>query len=234
MKTLKFLGHSAIFLESHLGTIAAIDPWLEGNPSCPSNEKNPARIDLIVLTHGHSDHAGDTLRLALATGATVIATYELAMILIGEGIVAAQIIPMNKGGTTTFKDLKVSLTNALHSSSYDSPTKGTLYAGEACGVVIQDTKHAVYHAGDTEIFSDMKLIGETYQPDIVCLPIGDRFTMGPERAAKAASLINPRWIVPIHFGADFLPGTAEEFLNASKNLESEVKFLKPGESWQIS
>src|SRR5579862_4650578 len=122
----KYAGHSALFLYDS-DFVSAIDPWLDGNPLCPDDLKNPSRIDLIVLTHGHSDHAGDAVRLQKLTGAKVAATFELAMIMIQEGVPGEAVIPMNKGGTAVVGRYRVTLTHAFHSSSYDSPTRGTLY-----------------------------------------------------------------------------------------------------------
>lgn len=205
-----YAGHSAVFLEL-AGAHVAIDPWLEGNPLCPHALQNPQKLDVIALTHGHSDHAGDVLRVQRRTGAQVVATYELAMILIAEGVPAEKIVPMNKGGSVTLDGVTYRLTDAYHSSSFDGKN-GTVYAGEACGVIVSTPDHCVYHAGDTSLFSDMKLLGELYGPTIALLPIGDRFTMGPHEAAHAARLIRPQVAIPIHYKTfDLLTGTYEEF-----------------------
>ena len=117
--TITYAGHSAVFV--HMGeTIIAIDPWLRGNPLCPAALQSPKKIDIIVLSHGHSDHAGDVIRVQKDTGALVAATYELAMILIAEGIPADKVVPMNKGGSVELHGIEVCLTNAFHSSSYDT------------------------------------------------------------------------------------------------------------------
>ena len=185
-----YAGHSAVFLHFP-EVVVAIDPWLKGNPRCPPSLLQPKKLDLIVLTHGHADHASDAPRLAKETGATITATWELAQILIAEGVPAAQVIPMNKGGTVFAKGVQISLTHALHSSSYDT-ARGPVYAGEACGAIVQQGAHSVYHSGDTALFSDMKLIQEQYKPTLGFLCIGDHFTMGPSEAAKAARLLG--WV----------------------------------------
>lgn len=231
-----YAGHSAVFFESD-DYIVAVDPWLEGNPRCPEKLKNPPKLDLIVLTHGHSDHASDTLRLATKTGAKVAATFELAMILIKEGLPENQAVAMNKGGSADIGKIHVSLTNAFHSSSYDTK-EGTLYAGEPCGVVLDDGKQAIYHAGDTCLFSDMEIIKEVYKPRVALLPIGDRFTMGPRQAQRAAKFIRPEVIIPIHYKTfDMLSGTAELFIELCKNdpetKEMKIAALEPGEKLDV-
>jgi L-ascorbate metabolism protein UlaG (beta-lactamase superfamily) len=224
-----YAGHSAVFV--HLGGLRiAIDPWLHGNPLCPAALQTPENLDLIVLSHGHSDHAGDAVRVAKITGAKLAATYELAMIMIAEGIPAEQVIPMNKGGAVDIAGISVRLVNAFHSSSYDG-TNGTVYAGEPCGVVISSGAKTLYHAGDTELFSDMKLIGELYRPDVALLPIGDRFTMGPKEAALAASWLACGLAVPIHYKTfGLLTGTYTEFAVECDARGVKHRALEPGES----
>lgn len=230
--SITYAGHSAVFIDMG-GTHIAIDPWLVGNPLCPEHLQNPQKLDLIVVTHGHSDHASDVVRVAKHTGAKIAATYELAMILISEGIPAEQVIPMNKGGTAEMNGVKVRLTHALHSSSYDGKL-GSVYAGEACGAIVSHKSASVYHAGDTSLFSDMKLIGEQYQPTIALLPIGDRFTMGPDEAALAASWLGCKVAIPIHYKTfGLLTGTYEEFARACDARHVRHLELEPGQtkSW---
>ena len=232
IKKITFCGHSACFFEGD-NYIVAIDPWLKGNPACPESLQNPKQIDLIVLTHGHFDHAGDTVRLANLTGAKVIANYELSSILVKEGLNPDQSIGMNKGGTTALNGLHVSLSHAIHSSSYDLPS-GTVYAGEPCGVVLRDSKRAIYHSGDTALFSDMELIGEFYAPEIALLPIGDVYTMNPREAARAAKFVGCKVAIPIHFDTfPVLTGTAEEFGSECSKYGVRAVALSPGESFAI-
>lgn len=227
-----YAGHSAVFIS--LGDFnVAIDPWLEGNPSCPPDLKNPKKLDLIILTHGHSDHASDTPRIAKLTGAKVAATWELANIMISQGVSADKIIYMNKGGSVQEGNLKIALTNAFHSSSFDIEGVAR-YAGEPCGVVLQHNELVIYHAGDTALFGDMKLIGDFYKPHISFLPIGDRFTMGPKEAAHAAKLLGSRINIPIHYRTfDLLSGTFVEFQKNCSELGIECLELAPGKSLEL-
>lgn len=228
MKSITYCGHSAVLIECD-GLTVGIDPWLEGNPLCPPNLINPPSLDIIVLSHGHSDHAGDTPRLAKKYGCKIVATWELATLFGEEGVSGEQLAPMNKGGTIELSGLKISLTHALHSSSFDSPTRGTLYAGEACGIVISDGTNTIYHAGDTALFSDMSLIRERYKPQVALLPIGDRFTMDPEEAAQAAKLIGASKNIPIHYNTfPLLTGTAEQFSTACTNSGATASVMEPG------
>lgn len=230
IKNFTFAGHSAVFFETDNNMIA-IDPWLYDNPMCPDSLKNP-KLDLIILTHGHADHASDVLRLALGNDTAVVATYELAMILRKEGLEEFQVIPMNKGGTLNHNGLSITLTHAMHSNSFDT-SNGTLYAGEACGVVIKDSVNSFYHAGDTALFSDMTLIRDIYEPGYAFLPIGDRFTMGPKEASKAQQLLKAKNVIPIHFNTfEMLTGTLSEFKN-NLQLDANLIELNPGEKYEI-
>jgi L-ascorbate metabolism protein UlaG (beta-lactamase superfamily) len=223
-----YAGHSAVFIEMS-GITIAVDPWLKGNPLCPESMHTPHTLDLIALSHGHADHASDVVRLQACTDACVAATYELAMILIKEGVPSEKIIPMNKGGTIDFRDtVAVTLTNAFHSSSYDT-ADGPVYAGEACGVVLSDTTTSIYHAGDTLLFEEMKRIGERYNLRAAFLPIGDRFTMGPQEAAEAASLLRAQIAIPIHYKTfPLLTGTYDEFATSCDELSCAHRELAIG------
>jgi L-ascorbate metabolism protein UlaG (beta-lactamase superfamily) len=228
-RKITYAGHSAVFV--HWGsTTIAIDPWLRGNPLCPAKLQTPPKVDLIVLSHGHSDHASDAVRVQKETGALLAATFELAMIMIAEGVPRDKVIPMNKGGAVDVAGLEVRLTNAYHSSSYDTKS-GTVYAGEACGVLLTEGGVSLYHAGDTSLFSDLKLIGEQFKPDVAFLPIGDRFTMGPAEAAQAAAWTQCKLAIPIHYKTfDLLTGTYDEFAEACEKRGMRSKELAPGES----
>ncbi len=237
IKSFTFAGHSAVFFELQVSAAEtkslAIDPWLDTNPACPPSIKNPARLDYIVLTHGHFDHAGEVVSLAKKYGAKIYCNYELSSILKSEGVSESQLEPMNKGGSITIEGLKISLTHAFHSSSYDT-SQGAIYAGEPCGIVLSDGKTTIYHAGDTALFSDLKLIGESHKPQIALLPIGDRFTMGPKEAAQAATLVGASLAIPVHYNTfPVLTGTYAEFAEECSKYGISSKELAPGEQHRV-
>lgn len=232
INSITLAGHSAVFLHADSLTMV-IDPFLTGNPICPDSLRTPKAVDLIMLTHGHGDHVGDTVALAKKHNASVIAIWELANILVELGVPEDRVIPVGKGGTVAFKGIQITYTNAFHSSSIDTP-QGTRYAGEPAGIVVRDGTTSIYHAGDTCLFGDMALLRVRYKPDIALLPIGDRFTMGPEDAAEAARLVGCRVAIPIHYKTfDMLTGTAEAFTNALKGSEIEAVVLDPGVQFDI-
>lgn len=216
-----FLGHAGFIVRGDTVTIV-VDPFLTGNPRAVHDAKD-VDCDVIVLTHGHADHFGDSVAIAKRTGATVVAPFETGNLLEEEGIQSVE--KGNPGGKIGFPFGSISFTTAIHSSSY----KGR-YAGVACGVVIALEDRTFYHTGDTDIFSDMKLIGEIYRPDIAAIPIGDRFTMGPELAARAAELIGAPKVIPIHYKTfPALVQTTENF----RPRGISVLELEPGTSVTI-
>ncbi len=228
--SMTWLGHATIRLTLPDERVVLIDPWLRDNPSCPADLKEPPRCDLLALTHGHGDHTGDAARLIEKYNPHVIASVELCALL-DMTSPKARFAPMNIGGTQTVDGVAFSLTRAFHSSSIDSD-RGPLYAGMPCGVVVDaDGLAPFYHAGDTDVFSDMKLIAELFAPKIVALPIGDHFTMGPAGASLAAQMFEPASIVPIHYGTfPLLHGTAEAFREAlPEELKTRLIVPKVGE-----
>ena len=225
---LTWLGHSTFKLTTPEGKIVLIDPWVDGNPACPAGAKNFDRLDLMLITHGHSDHMGDALALARKFQPQIISIFEIGLWLEGKGI--GNLHPMGKGGTQTVEGVTVTMTQAHHSSSILDDGK-IVYAGEPAGYIIQfSTGYRMYHAGDTALFGDMKLIGELYHPKLALLPIGDRFTMGPQEAAHAAKLLRVREVVPMHFGTfPLLTGTVEAFTREVRRVaKAKVIDLKPG------
>ena len=206
---LTWLGHSAFRVESPGGKRIYVDPFLHGNPKCPESELEPERCDLIVLTHGHGDHVGDTVAIHQRFSCPVVAQVELRGWLTGHGVADdGSTCSINKGGTAKIEGVEITLTDANHSSSTPDGT----YAGESCGVVLAlEDGFRIYFAGDTNVFGDMSLIGRIYSPDVAVLPIGDHFTMGPKEAAVALELLGVVRCVPCHYGTfGLLTGTPTE------------------------
>jgi len=171
---LTWLGHSAFRITLPNGKVAVIDPWVMSNPACPEAQKKFTRLDYLLVTHGHFDHIGDAVALAREHQPQVVAIYETAAWLESKGV--ANTRAMNKGGTQKVGEVEVTMVNAIHSCGILDDGK-ILYGGEACGYVVRlPGGLTVYHAGDTAVFGDMKLIGELYSPDVACLPIGDLFS----------------------------------------------------------
>lgn len=214
-----FLGHSAFLLSDGAASLA-VDPFLSGNPVA-SHGPDDIDVDHIALTHGHADHMGDTVPIATRTGATVIAAFEICNYLGEQGIDAVE--PANPGGTISTDFGSVSLTHAFHSSSYEGR-----YMGMPCGLVITMGGVTFYHAGDTGLFSDMKLIGELYKPDIAAIPIGNRFTMDATLGSRAAEMIGAAYAVPIHYRT--FPLLAQDTAGFEPK-GVQVKAMRPGESW---
>ena len=229
--SITYCGHSTVILTSERGVRIIIDPFLSGNPLCPDGLKDPGSVDMICLTHGHADHASDAAPLAKKYGATVFATFELCALLGKEGVSESQLQFMNNGGTVSQDGIAVTLTNAFHSNSFDASDGKTYYAGQAGGIVVKlESGRSLYHCGDTCLFSDMRLIAEQCKPEIMFVPIGDRFTMGPEDAAKAVELVKPKIVIPIHHSTfPPLSGTPEQFVELLSGSESAVQILAPGE-----
>ena len=224
-----WLGHSTFLLRTPGGKRLLFDPWLVDNPACPESMKKPPRPDLILVTHGHSDHMGDLVSVARDSGAPVVGIFELCDWLRRKGI--ANVLPMNKGGSQQAAGLKITMTDARHSSGYVENGQ-MIYMGEAAGYLVRlEDRMTVYFAGDTSLFGDMKLIGEMYRPDVAFLPIGDRFTMDPRAAARACELLGVRLVVPMHWGTfPLLTGTPAELRKYLEPTEVQVLELKAGET----
>ncbi len=225
--TLQWLGHATFYLETAQGTSILIDPWIESNPSCPKDWKGPAKIDLVLCTHGHGDHIGDALSVDQRYHPTFVGIYELTGWLASKGV--KKTVGMNLGGSHRFQDVNICLVEAKHSSSMED-NGSVIYTGVAAGYVLQiDGEPVLYHAGDTAVFGDMKLLRELYAPAVACLPIGDHFTMGPKAAAMAAEFVGAKKVIPMHYGTfPQLTGRPEDLRNHLQGKEIEVVDLRPG------
>lgn len=222
-----WLGHSAFRIETPSGKVIYIDPFLNSNPSTPERFKNASDADYILLTHGHEDHVGDTLQMAETSGSIVVAQVELSQLLKKHGLNPDQAVEFNKGGTIHYDEFSVTLVHANHSSSFAGE-----YAGEAGGLVLSfDDDICFYHLGDTNIFGDLELYGELYEPHVIAVPIGDHYTMGPQEAAMCCEMLDADLAVPIHYGTfPVLSGSPEEFKSFTEEYcDTKVLIPQPGD-----
>jgi L-ascorbate metabolism protein UlaG (beta-lactamase superfamily) len=195
-----WVGHGTWKVRSAKGKEILIDPWVMNNPVAPEALKQVERCDLMLITHGHFDHVYDALEIAEKTKPKIVTNFEIGSWLARKGIDGDTIIGINEGGTVDVDGVKVTLVHAEHSCGISDGDQ-IIYGGQACGMVIEfENDFTVYFAGDTDVFGDMALIAELSEFDVAFLPIGDFYTMGPDRAAKAASLLGVKTVVPMHFG----------------------------------
>ncbi|HSB76757.1 MAG TPA: metal-dependent hydrolase, partial [Terriglobales bacterium] len=222
-----WLGHATFRIETPGGKTLLLDPWVMGNPKCPDKEKKLTQVDVMLCTHGHFDHIGDAVEIAKQHNPTVVGIFELCAWLEKKG--AKKTSPMNKGGTQAVGDLRVTMVHADHSCGILEGDQ-IIYGGEACGFVIEfQNGLKIYHAGDTAVFGDMQIIRELYAPDVALLPIGDHYVMSPREAAYACKLLQPRAVVPMHFGTfPLLTGTVAQLKQLVKDVE--VVEMKPGQT----
>ncbi|HEX5069574.1 MAG TPA: metal-dependent hydrolase [Vicinamibacterales bacterium] len=229
--SITWLGHSTFIIGLPSGKRVITDPWL-GNPNCPPAFKKPESvkpIDLILVSHGHSDHITDVASVARATGAPIACLFEVGLWLTDKGL--QNVSDMGIGGTQQLAGLGVTMVNAVHTGSIVDDGR-ILYLGGAAGFILRAPEMpTIYFAGDTALFGDMKMIGEIYKPQIGFLPIGDLYTMGPDTAAIAAKWLGLRQVVPMHWGTfPALTGTPEALKEHLKGTNIEVLELKPGET----
>jgi L-ascorbate metabolism protein UlaG (beta-lactamase superfamily) len=226
--SITWYGHATFVIGTPGGRRIVFDPWLTGNPKAPAGAKID-KADVICVSHGHADHSSDVVTVARATGATVVAVFELANYFQGKGL--KEIVGMGVGGTVDVKGLKLSMTPAVHTSSIEEDGK-VLYVGLATGFVVRlEDNRAIYFAGDTALFGDMRLIRELHAPEIAFLPIGDHYTMDPTAAALACEMLGVRQVVPMHYGTfPALSGSPDDLKKLVEARGVDVLVLKPGET----
>ncbi|MBM4762549.1 metal-dependent hydrolase [Bacillus sp. B15-48] len=220
-------GHSVVKVETG-GKSILFDPFITGN-GLTDLKADEVKVDVIILTHAHNDHVGDTVQLAKKNDALVITNADLATYLSWQGV---RTHGMNIGGACEFDFGKVKMTQAFHGSGYATENQQIIYGGMPAGVLLFVEGKTIYHAGDTGLFSDMKLIGERHPIDLAFLPIGDNFTMGPEDAAIAAEFLRAKQVVPIHFNT-FPPIKQDPQAFVSMLKDQNGRVLEPGEVLEL-
>jgi len=220
---IRWLGHAAFEIELE-GKIVLVDPWLDGNPTAPIRAGDVKKADVVCVTHDHGDHLGDAISICQRVGATFVGIPELSSYVREEGVREA--IGINIGGTVEVRGIKITIVQAFHSCQRGYPT----------GFVIKGEGKAIYHAGDTGLFGDMRLIGEIHRLDAALLPIGGYYTMDPEDAARAVELLKPKVVIPMHYRTfPVLVQSADEFVRlvGERTPEVRVVVLKPGETYTL-
>ena len=229
---LKWYGHAAFFIQSKGGLKILIDPWLD-HPKAPEGAKEEVLrrgVDVILITHGHMDHVGNTVEIAKKTAAKVVSIFEIMLYLSSQGVSQEQLVAMNKGGTFVLRDLRATMVDATHSSGVNTDN-GVIPGGESAGFILRfDNGYTIYHTGDTGLMGGLECIRELFQPDLLLLPIGDLFTLGPELAAYFTKQIAPKHVIPMHWGTfPLLTGTPSAFQKAlGDEWKEKVVVLEPG------
>lgn len=223
-----YWGHSCFLLETEKHRLV-IDPFLTGNPKAAVSA-DEVKCDYVLVSHGHNDHVGDAVAIAKRSSATIIANYEIATYLGKQGVSTHG---MHIGGTHEFPFGQVKLTIAHHGSTYET-SDGFVTLGPPTGLLISSAGKTVYHAGDTGLFLDMKLIGELNAIDLALLPIGDNYTMGIDDAVSALTFLNPKAAIPMHYGTfPMIDVDPNEFAEKAKDT-CPVHVLEPGETYTLT
>jgi len=218
-----WLGHAAFKIEI-AGSTVLIDPWLDGNPAASVTASDITKADIVFVTHDHHDHLGDAFNICKRTKAAFVAASELGDFAQENGV--ENVINLNIGGGVQIKGVRIFVVQAVHTAAKGAPT----------GVIVEGGGKAVYHAGDTALFGDMRLIGELHHPDVALIPIGGYYTMGPNEAAEAVKMLKPKTVIPMHYKTfPVLTQSADEFSKMVKEKVSNVNVvaLKPGESYKF-
>ena len=225
-----WIGHGTWKARSAKGKEVLIDPWVMNNPGAPANLKKVDRCDLMLITHGHFDHIADAVEIAKQHKPKIVCNYEISTWLGSKGVDHDTLIGANQGGTVDVDGIKVTLVHAEHSCGISDGDK-VVYGGDACGLVIEfENGYTIYFAGDTDVFGDMAIIAELSKLDAVFLPIGDFYTMGVERAAKAVRLLGVKTVVPMHFATfPALHGRPSQ-LQELVGKDYHVLDIKPGDT----
>ncbi len=231
--TLTFFGHAAFKITTKEGLKIWIDPWLD-NPMAPDNAREYMSADIILITHGHSDHMGNCMEMVNSSATEIVAIHEIQQYLLAKGF--PNVTGMNIGGSYHTKGINITMVPAIHSSSIQEGQE-LVYAGEAAGFIVAlEDGLKLYHAGDTALFGDMAIMSTLYNPSIAMLPIGDHYVMGPREAAYACKLLDPKVIIPMHYGTfPALTGTPQEFQRQLKahHIDADLEVMKPGDTIEL-
>jgi L-ascorbate metabolism protein UlaG (beta-lactamase superfamily) len=224
-----YLGHSCLLVESN-NTRVIIDPFLTGNPNAALKQED-VNVEAVLITHGHSDHIGDAVAIAKRNDCPIITNFEIAMYLAKQGV---KVHPMHIGGSFTFEWGIVKLTLAFHGSGIEVGEGDFVYGGNPAGILLTMNGRTLYHAGDTALFGDMKLLGELNTIDVAALPIGDNFTMGIEDATIAAKMLGTKTVIPIHYNTfPLINSDPHTFAASLKEVDIHCAILQPGEHLNV-